>query len=56
MTMREEPKASASDDDRLTAEVVFTRLDQLRELLRLTDYLREFRPVRPRSASDDADR
>ena len=64
MTVREEPKASASDDDGLTAEIVFTRLEQLRELLRLTDYLREFRPARAhadrggtgRDVSDDADR
>lgn len=28
----------------LTSETVFARLDRLRELLRLVDYLREFRP------------
>jgi hypothetical protein len=28
----------------LTSETVFARLDRLRELLKLVDYLREFRP------------
>jgi hypothetical protein len=32
----------------LTSETVFERLDRLRELLKLVDYLREFRPE-PRS-------
>lgn len=43
---------SAADDDALTADTVFDRLDQLRELLRLTDYLREFRPS-PATGSTD---
>jgi len=32
-------------DEDLTADVVFARLEQLRELLRLVDHLREYRPV-----------
>lgn len=35
----------------LTAELAFRRLDALRDLLRLTAHLREFRPVEPGSAS-----
>lgn len=31
----------------LTAEIVFARLEELRALLRLTDYLRQLRPVAP---------
>lgn len=37
MAEREAPEA-------LTSEVVFERLEQLRSLLKLTDYLRGFRP------------
>lgn len=29
----------------LTAEIVFARLEELRALLRLTEYLRQLRPV-----------
>ncbi len=35
-----EPKPSPA----LTSELVFARLEQLRALLKLTDYLRGFRP------------
>jgi hypothetical protein len=64
MTTREDDGPSVAHDDQLTAEIVFERLEQLRELLRLTDYLREFRPARAhadrgrtgRDVSDDADR
>jgi hypothetical protein len=49
MTERDVPKD-------LTSELVFERLEQLRSLLKLTDYLRGFRPkdaapARPKSIS-----
>ncbi len=45
---------SVRDDPELTDEVVFERLERLRELLRLTDYLREFRPVERRESDQAA--
>jgi hypothetical protein len=51
MTERDRTKPEA-----LTADLVFRRLDELRALLRLTDHLREFRPVESGSASPDAER
>lgn len=40
--MTEPPRAPRPE---LTAETVFARLEELRALLRLTDYLRGLRPV-----------
>ena len=33
-------------EEELTADLVFARLEQLRELLRLVEHLREYRPER----------
>ena len=42
--MTEPPR---TPEPELTAEIVFARLEELRALLRLTDYLRQLRPVPP---------
>ncbi len=34
----------SSPEQELTADIVFERLERLRELLRLVDHLREYRP------------
>jgi len=39
--------AEREPKDELTSELVFDRLEQLRSLLKLTDYLRGFRPKEP---------